>query len=178
MFEESNYTTYSLSSGINHYIGDLLIGAQGYLDVQLTDYQSSLRQAEGSVELRSVTSQSTEEDAQGLIGTAITSIGYEFYGEKWLIYPELSFSHTRTLDGTVNQYQQSSSRWVGTDQSNAFNDEGESINDAEANPVSSWTISNYVYWSGWSVRMSRQHVMGQPTEQDTVSFSLGWNYKH
>lgn len=178
VLEDSQYTTYSLSSGISHYVGDLVLGGQTYLDVQLTDYESSIRHAEGTVDLRNVLSQTTEKDAQGVIGTIVTSIGYEFYGEKWLIYPELSISHTRTLDGTVNQYQQSSSRWVGTDQTNTFNDEGESIDDAEANPVTSWTASNYIYWDGWSARFSRQHVLGQPYEQDTFSVSLGWQYQH
>lgn len=174
--EKNDYTTWSLGVGTHHYVGNSLFGLQLYLDRQASEYESTLAQAEGTILLRNVTRQASNETSLGYVSRVAANMGYEFYGENWLLYPELGLSHTRTVSGRAEQFQQSSSRWVSGDRSATFNEEGTASSNVDSNPINSGYISLSGYWHSWHVSLRRQHTFSQDSDADVTSVSMSFGF--
>lgn len=176
--DDTEYQTYSLGIGRTFYMGQWVLGAHGYLDYQNThsDYRYVLGQ--GTVSNRLVTSTNTDEHSVGYIGTVGANAGYDFTINSLMLSPNLAWSHTRTLDGEVNQFQQSQNRLVTTDRTTSIGEESESIRNSAANPISIWTASTSILWGNGWLRISRQHTSGAPFNEDVYGMALGWRFDH
>jgi len=176
--DDSRYQTYSLGAGKSIYTGQWVVGLHGYLDYQQSESDYRYVLGEGTVLNRVVSDTNTDENSVGFVGTIGINGGYDFYLNNFTISPNLAWSHTRTLDGEVNQFQQSQNRFVTTDRTTSIGEESESVRDSEANPISIWTLSTSVMWGNWWLRGSRQHTAGAPANEDVYGIAVGWRFEH
>ena len=174
--DDSRYQTYSIGAGKSFYKGQWILGLHGYLDYQQSKSDYSLHLGQGTVTNRVVTDTNADEHSVGYVGTVGLSGGYDFYLNNFTISPNVSWSHTRTLDGEVNQFQQSQDRYVTTDRTTVVGEE--SVRNSEANPISIWTLSTSVMWGNWWLRGSRQHTAGAPANEDVYGIAVGWRFEH
>lgn len=176
--DDSHYQTYSSGLGWSFFSGQWSLGIQSYLDYQADQnkYQTITEQGNSLNPVTSSTNQ--DENFTGYIGTIGINSTYDFRFGSLTFSPNLAWSHTRTIDGEIHQFQQSQNRLATTDRNNAINEETESIEESEADPVSIWTVSTRFKWhNGW-LRLSRQHTAGDPSEEDIYNVAMGWRFNH
>lgn len=174
--DDSHYQTYSIGAGKSIYTGQWVVGLHGYLDYQQSQSDYSLHLGQGTITDRVVTDINADEHSVGYVGTVGLNGGYDFYLNDFTISPNVAWSHTRTLDGEVNQFQQSQDRYVTTDRTTIVGEE--SVRNSEANPTSIWTLSTSVMWGNWWLRGSRQHTAGAPANEDVYGIAVGWRFEH
>jgi len=171
--DETTYKTLSLNAGQSFFYDAWVLTAQTYFDYQTTLNQYDFHFADGPRENRLVSDLLVDQDSAGYIGSLSFSAGYDLFVWDLTLHPSITWSHTRTLYGDINAFQQSGQRQINPEQVTQFSESDQSTMNSEANPSSVWRLATSVYWSSGWLNVSRQHVAGGAFGDDVFSLGVG-----